>query len=73
MKNQIIFLIGSIMIAPSVLLISSENVFSCVLAAFYTLLLVVTGCKYFRAFWRKFFIVCYSFDLFFKSKVKTEK
>lgn len=72
MKNQIIFLIGSIMIAPSVLLISSENVFSCVLAAFYTLLLIVTGVMYFGAFWRKFFKICYSFDLFLKSKVKTK-
>lgn len=73
MKNQIIFFIGALFITPAVLLWSSENLFSCVLAAFYTLLLVVTGCKYFRAFWRKFFIVCYSFDLFFKSKVETEK
>ena len=41
MKNQIIFLIGSIMIAPSVLLISSENVFSCVLAkVFYRVLFI---------------------------------
>ena len=60
------------MIAPSVLLFSSENVFSCVLAVFYTLLLVVTGCKYFRAFWRKFFSVCYSFDLFLKSRVNNK-
>ena len=71
MKNQIIFFIGALFISPSVLLFSSENVFSCVLAAFYTLLLVVTGYKYFRSFWRKFFEICYSFDLFLKSRVKT--
>ena len=72
MKNQIIFFIGALFITPSVLLWSSENLFSCGLAAFYTLLLVVTGVMYFGAFWRKFFKICYSFDLFLKSKVKTK-
>ena len=70
MKNIIIFTIGSFLIMPSFLLISSENIFSYVLSAFWTTFLIVTGALYFRAFWRKFFNICWSFDDFLKSNME---
>ena len=70
MKNIIIFTIGSFLIMPSFLLISSENVFSYVLSAFWTIILIVTGMLYFRSFWRKFFNMCLSFDDFLKANIE---
>lgn len=69
MKSTMIFIIGSIVLFPIVLLSVSGSVFFFILAAFYAVIVVAISIDKFEAFWRKYFNICNSFDEFLKSSV----
>ena len=69
MKNLLIFNLGNLLVSPTVLLFMANGVFLNVLGVFYAIFLIVAGKRYFRAFWRKYFRLCLSFDLFLKNQV----
>lgn len=62
MEKVFVFCVGNIIMFPAALMIMSNNAFILLLSVFYVLLLIVTGKRYFKRFWAKYFEICKSFD-----------